>query len=127
MRHDGIHACAPHNPNSKIKPSIANYFSNASCRLGTYYDRLPGGGRSLFAEGENLKGTQLTDLKVHANFLLVHSPHVMCASSLLLHGDRAGKKKHSWARERVCLQIYVADGPPVEFELDGVVWKTKQG
>ncbi|GAB4820421.1 hypothetical protein N2152v2_007467 [Parachlorella kessleri] len=35
----------------------------AKCRLGTYYERLPGGGRSLFAEGESLKGTQLTDLK----------------------------------------------------------------
>ena len=34
-----------------------------ACRLGTYYERLPGGGRSLFADGESLKGTQLTDLK----------------------------------------------------------------
>ena len=36
----------------------------AKCRLGTYYARLPSGGRSLFAPEENLKGTELVDLKV---------------------------------------------------------------
>lgn len=36
----------------------------AKSRLGSYYAKLPGGGRSLFAEGESNKGTELTDLKV---------------------------------------------------------------
>lgn len=36
----------------------------AKCRLGTYYERIPGGGRSLFAEGESIKGTELLELKV---------------------------------------------------------------
>lgn len=37
----------------------------AKCRLGTYYARLPDGGRSLFAPGESEKGTQLTSLRVY--------------------------------------------------------------
>lgn len=36
----------------------------AKCRLGTYYSRTPDRGRSLFAEGEDMKGTELVDLKV---------------------------------------------------------------
>jgi hypothetical protein len=36
----------------------------ARCRLGTYYSRRPDGGRSLFAEGEEIKGAPLLDLKV---------------------------------------------------------------
>ena len=40
----------------------------AKCRLGTYYAKnltLSEGGRSLFAKGESLKGTELLSLKVH--------------------------------------------------------------
>jgi len=37
---------------------------HAKSRLGTYYAKAPGGGRSLFAEGESNKGTELVDLKV---------------------------------------------------------------
>ena len=39
----------------------------AKCRLGTYYAKNPTlleGGRSLFAKGESLKGTELISLKV---------------------------------------------------------------
>uniref|UniRef100_A0A061R4X3 TLDc domain-containing protein n=1 Tax=Tetraselmis sp. GSL018 TaxID=582737 RepID=A0A061R4X3_9CHLO len=36
----------------------------AKCRLGTFYERLPDGGRSLFAEHESIRGAALTDLKV---------------------------------------------------------------
>ena len=49
-----------------------------ACRLGTYYERLPGGGRSLFADGESLKGTQLTDLKAG----LARAPCVRRAAEL---------------------------------------------
>lgn len=34
-------------------------------RLGTYYAKLPNGERSLFAAGEQSKGTQLTELRVY--------------------------------------------------------------
>ena len=37
---------------------------SAQSRLGSYYAKLPGGGRSLFAEGENWKKATLVDLKV---------------------------------------------------------------
>jgi hypothetical protein len=33
-------------------------------RLGSYYAKLPGGGRSLFADSDNWKAAVLTDLKV---------------------------------------------------------------
>ena len=36
----------------------------AQSRLGSYYAKLPNGGRSLFAEGENWKAAMLVDLKV---------------------------------------------------------------
>ncbi len=36
----------------------------AQSRLGSYYARLPDGGRSLFAPGENWKAAQLTSLRV---------------------------------------------------------------
>mmetsp|Transcript_16447 Transcript_16447/g.41743 ORF Transcript_16447/g.41743 Transcript_16447/m.41743 type:complete len:308 (-) Transcript_16447:34-957(-) len=55
----------------------------AKSRLGSYYERIPGGGRSLFAEGEVKKAT-LTELKV-----------------------------------------WVAKGAGEEWQLDGIVWKTK--
>lgn len=59
----------------------------AKSRLGTYYARLPDGGRSLFAEGETWKeGAQLKSLRV-----------------------------------------WVAEGGPEAWELDGVVWKTAEG
>ena len=59
----------------------------AKSRLGTYYARLPDGGRSLFAEGETGKeGAQLKSLRV-----------------------------------------WVAEGGPEAWELDGVVWKTAEG
>ena len=55
------------------------------CDAGTYYERLPDGGRSLFAASEaSKKSVTLTDLRV-----------------------------------------YVAVGEGEEWELDGVVWKTK--
>eukprot|EP00177_Eucheuma_denticulatum_P007257 GFKZ01013207.1.p1 GENE.GFKZ01013207.1~~GFKZ01013207.1.p1 ORF type:complete len:301 (+),score=38.75 GFKZ01013207.1:414-1316(+) len=38
----------------------------ASSKLGSYYERRPDGGRSLFGEGENWKGEILLDLKVFA-------------------------------------------------------------
>eukprot|EP00884_Botryococcus_braunii_P005326 jgi/Botrbrau1/14795/Bobra.105_1s0008.2 len=57
----------------------------ARCRLGTYYARRPDGSRSLFADDENIKGTQLVDLKV-----------------------------------------WVAEGGPEQWELDGIVWKSSQ-
>jgi hypothetical protein len=56
----------------------------AQSRLGSYYAKLPGGGRSLFADSDNWKAAVLTDLKV-----------------------------------------LVADGDPEDWELDGIVWKTK--
>lgn len=37
----------------------------AKCRLGTYYERPPGGGRSLFAPGEDYRGTQLSEMRVY--------------------------------------------------------------
>eukprot|EP01025_Chloroclados_australasicus_P002149 TRINITY_DN104985_c0_g1_i1.p4 TRINITY_DN104985_c0_g1~~TRINITY_DN104985_c0_g1_i1.p4 ORF type:complete len:102 (-),score=23.48 TRINITY_DN104985_c0_g1_i1:242-511(-) len=33
-------------------------------KLGSYYARRPDGGRTLFAQGENAKSTELVDLKV---------------------------------------------------------------
>lgn len=36
----------------------------AQSRLGSYYAKLPGGGRSLFADSDNWKAAVLTDLKV---------------------------------------------------------------
>jgi len=35
------------------------------CNLGAYYERLPGGVKSIFAEGENPKGTELVELKAY--------------------------------------------------------------
>lgn len=46
-------------------PLAAGDPHKAKCRLGTYYARLPDGGRSLFADGESEKGTQLTSLRVY--------------------------------------------------------------
>jgi len=57
----------------------------AKSRLGSYYEKLPGRGRSLFAPEEKGK-TQLIDLKV-----------------------------------------FVAEGGPEEWTLDGIVWKSKDG
>lgn len=42
-------------------------------RLGSYYAKLPGGGRSLFAEGENWKAATLTDLKVQHDQTPAHA------------------------------------------------------
>ena len=36
----------------------------AKSRLGSYYAKLPGGGRHLFSDSEVGKGTELTDLQV---------------------------------------------------------------
>lgn len=36
----------------------------AKCRLGSYYAKLPNGTRSIFAEGESNKATELMELKV---------------------------------------------------------------
>lgn len=55
----------------------------AKSRLGSYYERCPGGGRSLFSPDE-VKSAMLTDLKV-----------------------------------------WVAKGAGEEWQLDGIVWKTK--
>lgn len=74
----------------------------AVCRLGSYYAKLPDGGRSLFApdEGESRRGrvtTQLESLRVRA-----------CCK-----GGGA------------CVaQVYVAQGGGEEWELDGIVWKS---
>lgn len=57
----------------------------AKSRLGSYYEKLPGGGRSLFAAAEKGK-SELLDL-----------------------------------------QVYVAEGGPEEWTLDGIVWKSKDG
>ncbi len=49
-------------------------------RLGSYYAKLPGGGRSLFADGENWKAATLTDLKVrHMNDYLQRCEYAPCA------------------------------------------------
>lgn len=37
----------------------------ARCRLGTFYARLPDGGRSLFAAGEDAKGAELVALRCY--------------------------------------------------------------
>lgn len=37
----------------------------AKCKLGPFYARLPGGGKSLFAEGESARGTQLVGLRAY--------------------------------------------------------------
>ena len=55
----------------------------AKCRLGTYYERLPNKGRSLFSADDG-KVAQLVELVV-----------------------------------------YVVDGDAPEWELDGIVWKSK--
>lgn len=125
------------------------------CRLGTYYARLPDGGRSLFAEGESLKGVRLVDLKVRFSLCFAFLccflwqrmrtwarltqgtctpggdlPHTLDPRHVALD-FQPPVPPHPLLGARVCvprgLQVYVADGPPVEFELDGVVWKTKQG
>lgn len=57
----------------------------AQSRLGSYYAKLPDGGRSIFADGEDWKAATLTDLKV-----------------------------------------LVAEGDAETWELDGIVWNTKQ-
>lgn len=49
----------------------------AKCRLGTYYAKNPTlseGGRSLFAKGESLKGTELLSLKVDC----MHTCNLLC-------------------------------------------------
>ena len=35
------------------------------CRLGTYYARRPDGARTLFADGEDARATELTSLRVY--------------------------------------------------------------
>ena len=55
----------------------------ASCRLGTYYAKAPGGGRSLFGPDEGLR--------------------------CILTG----------------LRVFVADGEPEAWKLDGVVWRSE--
>lgn len=37
----------------------------AKCKLGPYYARMPGGGKSLFAADESARGTQLSGLRVY--------------------------------------------------------------
>lgn len=37
----------------------------AKCKLGTYYERMPGGGRSLFAAGEDPKKAVLKSLRCY--------------------------------------------------------------
>lgn len=54
-----------------LRPPRADWTSadrdrNAMSKLGSYYQRRPDGGNSLFAEGESGKGTLLTELKVYA-------------------------------------------------------------
>lgn len=56
----------------------------AKCRLGTYYAKnstLSEGGRSLFAKGESLKGTELVSLKVDPR----SSCSLSCSQSLFNH------------------------------------------
>ncbi len=40
----------------------------AKCRLGTYYQRAPGGGRSLFGPGEEVRGVMALDALVACTF-----------------------------------------------------------
>ena len=51
------------------------------------------------------------------------APQALCSSAVQF-GKEARRPK---VCRRLLPQVYVADGPPVEFELDGVVWKSKQG
>lgn len=37
----------------------------AKSRLGSYYSKAPGGGRSLFGAGEDPKGAELTELRAY--------------------------------------------------------------
>lgn len=60
----------------------------AYSKLGPYYERAPGGGRNLFAPGEEVKRGKGTLLR--------------------------------W------LRVYVSSAGPVEWELNGIMWNTKQ-
>lgn len=64
-------------------------------------------------------GTQLTDLKVR-------QPGVDSRLSLCMPQTQVSELISWLLRPAPILQVYVAEGGPVEFELDGVVWKTKQ-
>ena len=57
-------------------------------KLGSYYGKLPDGGKKLFAPGEEAKRGKGTQLQ--------------------------------W------LRVYVCEGGPEVFELDGILWKTSR-
>ena len=68
----------------------------AKCRLGTYYAKNPTlseGGRSLFAKGESLKGTELVSLKVDCmctcNVYSDTSPFCHCIQHSMFNGKHA--------------------------------------
>lgn len=72
--------------NFTLQPCFAGSVRlSTACHAGTYYERLPGGGRSLFSPNEDAKKTGL-----------------------------------------VSMRVYVAAGGGVEYELDGLSWKTKR-
>ncbi len=58
-------ACTPAGQGLKIALQPGNERA-ASSRLGTYYARLPDGGRSLFARGESAKRAELVSLQAWA-------------------------------------------------------------
>ena len=123
----------------------------AKCRLGTYYARnpcLPEGGRSLFAKGESLKGTELLSLKVEHSYihiLVVHVEQCTDAPSLVVvaHCMPRACIAHPMGMWKnlmpACLvrsnlspfqslhavQAYVADGPAEQWRLDGIVWQSQ--
>lgn len=46
-------------------PLAASSEQLAKCKLGPYYARMPDGGKSLFAVGENARGVQLVGLRAY--------------------------------------------------------------
>ena len=96
----------------------------------SYYEKLPGGGRSLFASSDDWRAATLTDLKVT-------DPAARLDSSLPSEGTavlppwwhrpngRGGGDGACALAAMAQTQVVVADAEPEAWQLDGIVWTTK--
>lgn len=114
----------------------------AVCRLGSYYAKLPDGGRSLFApdEGESRRGRVVTQLESLRVWFCVFWCFSVLVLLLLLHTTLfvpsccyflsftvvIVRPVFLWQADPQCSQVYVAEGGGEEWQLDGIVWKSSR-
>jgi hypothetical protein len=117
----------------------------AKCKLGPYYSRLPDGGNNLFAVGESARAVQLTNLRVYVRegegeaqeqqgrlglgagagtgWCGALSADVMTAALLLQSPGMEGVADGVQLAGISHLICHAGE----QWELDGIVWKTKSG